>query len=241
MAQVQDLYKSFGSTQVLRGTNMVLPKGKVVGLIGPSGCGKSTLLKILGGVIPPDAGQVTGVEKVSLMFQEGALFDSVTVADNVAFPVVDGEVPTYLLNSPLREEVETLALETLGRVGLTKAATKFPGQLSGGMRKRAALARALVQDASLYLLDDPTAGLDPVSSSVIMKLIVDAHSAKAGATTVIVSHDLRRLLPISEHVIAMEKGRVVFAGSLEELRSFDAPKLRHFVQCRYDLELAVVQ
>lgn len=234
MTRVDGVFKSFGENQVLKGTSLTLSSGKIFGLIGPSGCGKSTLLKILGGVMPPDKGVVTGAEHVSLMFQEGALFDSVTVADNVAFPVVNGEVPTYLLSSPRREEVEELAVRALGQVGLTKAAAKYPGQLSGGMRKRAALARALVQDAELYLLDDPTAGLDPVSSSVIMKLIVDAHQGKS-ATTVVVSHDLRRLLPICDEIVAMEDGRVVFLGDLNQLKDFKNESLRHFVSCRFDL------
>jgi phospholipid/cholesterol/gamma-HCH transport system ATP-binding protein len=234
MTRVEGVFKSFGDNKVLKGASVEFSSGKIVGLIGPSGCGKSTLLKILGAVLSPDEGAVADVGRVSLMFQEGALFDSVTVADNVAFPVVNGEVPTYLLSSPRREEVEDLAISALGTVGLTKAAAKYPGQLSGGMRKRAALARALVQDVDLYLLDDPTAGLDPVASSVIMKLIVDAHAAKSG-TTIVVSHDLRRLLPICDQIVAMEDGKVVFTGDLNQLKEFKNESLRHFVSCRFEL------
>ncbi len=241
MTRVDGIYKSFGTNQVLKGASLQLTPGQIVGLIGPSGGGKSTLLKILGGVISPDEGVVQDPGSVSLMFQEGALFDSVTVLDNVAFPVVAGEVPTYLLKSPQRDDVEELSLEALRQVGLLKAAAKFPGQLSGGMRKRAALARALVQEAQLYLLDDPTAGLDPVSSSVIMKLIVDAHREKKSATTVVVSHDLRRLLPICDQIVAMHEGRVVFEGGLTQLAQSQDESLKYFVNCRFDLSQVTVQ
>jgi phospholipid/cholesterol/gamma-HCH transport system ATP-binding protein len=188
-----------------------------------------------------------GCRAMSLMFQEGALFDSFSVLDNVAFPLVSGNVPLAILPLRQRTVVAQAALEMLDRVGLRAAAHKFPGQLSGGMRRRVSLARALVPQPRVLLLDDPTCGLDPVASSVIMQLIVDLHR-ELKPTTLIVSHDLRRLLPNVEQVVALFNGSVCFQGTLAALatpqmvgEACSLPKesslreVRHFVSCRYDL------
>ncbi len=243
MLRVEEIYKSFGLVQVLCGVSFELSPGSISGLIGPSGAGKSVLLKIIGGVSQPDRGRVilgadvdTAGEssEIGLMFQEGALFDSLNVVDNVAFPLVRGRVPISLLPRALKIEVYERVCEILERVGLYPARDKMPGQLSGGMRRRVALARALVAKPSLVLLDDPTCGLDPVASSVIMNLILELHR-EYNPTMLIVSHDLRRLLPVVENIFVLERGTMRFSGSLSQLARISDIFLRSFVQSRFDL------
>ena len=255
MLKVIEVRRSFGDKEVLRGSSFELKPACIAGLIGPSGGGKSVLLKIIAGVGRRDGGTVlfngrelgraageendwisceTRACSVSLMFQEGALFDSLTVLDNVAFPLVQGAVPTVILPRAKREEVHAKVETVLARVGLTRAALKFPAQLSGGMRRRVSLARALVSRPELVLLDDPTSGLDPVASSVIMDLISELHREYL-PTTIMVSHDLRRLLPVVDTILCLFDGRIVFSGTLHELRECDNPSIHHFVKCRFDL------
>ena len=169
------------------------------------------------------------------MFQEGALFDSLSVLDNVAFPLVQGHVPHTLLPKAKRIQVREQCLDVLGRVGLQNAAQKLPGQLSGGMRRRASLARALVCKPPFLLLDDPTGGLDPVASSVIMNLIAEVHR-EYKPTILIVSHDLRRLFPLVEKVNALFDGKIVFSGNVAQLATEGSTILKRFVSARYDLE-----
>jgi len=237
--KVTGLTRSFGDRQVLRDVNFSLKPASINGLIGPSGGGKSVLFKIIANTCRADRGWVTfpsGVthRDVGLMFQEGALFDSLSVYDNVAFPLVHGKVPTTTLSREEREIVCEKVSDILARVGLTRAAYKMPGQLSGGMRRRVSLARALVGRPKMLLLDDPTSGLDPVASSVIMDLIVELHQ-EYRPTTFLVSHDLRRLLPVVERILALFDGTVVFDGSLQDLTQNAPAFVRSFVSCRFEL------
>jgi phospholipid/cholesterol/gamma-HCH transport system ATP-binding protein len=239
--RIKGLSRAFGEKRVLCGVDLDVPTSQLVGVIGPSGGGKSTLLKILASTCRADSGSVlfsseASAHDIALMFQEGALFDSLSVYDNVAFPLVRGRVPTTLLPKSERASVCEKVSEILARVGLTKAANKMPAQLSGGMRRRVSLARALVCRPAYLLLDDPTSGLDPVASSVIMDLIVELHS-EYRPTTLIVSHDLRRLLPVVEQVVALFHGAVAFQGTLSELRANPDPQIRGFVSCRFDMEV----
>lgn len=236
MLEINHIQKSFGDHEVLRDVNFEVAEQSIVGLIGPSGSGKSVLIKIIAGVSPPDSGQIRFEyelpENASLMFQEGALFDSLTVFDNIAFPLVNGRVPSANLPQDEKVEVTGKVEVILGQVGLVKAAFKYPGQLSGGMRRRVSLARALVSRPKLVLLDDPTSGLDPVASSVIMELIVELHQAFR-PTMLLVSHDLRRLLPVIQRVYFLDQGRIQFSGSVDELTQKSPAIIRSFVACRY--------
>jgi phospholipid/cholesterol/gamma-HCH transport system ATP-binding protein len=240
MLGLESICKSFGSMKLLKGASFDLKPGSITGLIGPGGCGKSTLLKIIGGVLKPDSGLIIDRsnvrESMGLMFQEGALFDSLSVLDNVAFPLTQGRVPCETLPELEGHRVFEQSLSILKKVGLEAAAAKFPAQLSGGMRRRVSLARALVTKPKLLLLDDPTFGLDPVASSVIISLIKEIH-ADYKPTTLVVSQDLRRLLPMVDNIVALFDGKVRFIGSLQNLRDFDSPNIRHFVSCRFDLDL----
>lgn len=236
MATASHLVKRFGTQLVLRDVSLMLLPNKVYGVIGPSGGGKSVLLKCLAGVLPVDGGEISygGITRreISLMFQEGALFDSMNVFENVAFPLLRGASSVATLAAHEIAPIEREVRAALQHVGLSRAVLKYPSQLSGGMRRRVSLARALVGSPKLILLDDPTAGLDPVASSVIMQLILDVHR-KSRPTIVMVSHDLRRLLPVVDTVLGLEGGTISFMGSPRSLR--DAPEsLRHFVACRFD-------
>jgi phospholipid/cholesterol/gamma-HCH transport system ATP-binding protein len=240
LLQLNSLSKSFSGHPVLTGITVGVPEKKLIGLIGPSGGGKSTLLKILGQVLAPDDGQIDWrnlrANEIALMFQEGALFDSLTVSDNAAFPLADGRVPTFLLPAEERRAIHCQVDSILERVGLLPAAGKLPQQLSGGMRRRASLARALVGRPRLVLLDDPTCGLDPVAASVIMELVVELHREKQAAT-IIVSHDLRRLLPVVDLVWVLAGGGIAFAGTVAELAALArSSAVCQFVSCRYDLD-----
>jgi phospholipid/cholesterol/gamma-HCH transport system ATP-binding protein len=231
--------KSFNVRSVLEDVSFQMPQGSINGLIGPSGCGKSVLLKIIAQIIRPDSGTIQFCDQenfaFSLMFQEGALFDSLSVLDNVAFPLVQGHVPHTLLPRAQREQVREQCMLVLKKVGLGNAAQKLPGQLSGGMRRRASLARALVSKSSLLLLDDPTCGLDPVASSVIMNLIGEIH-AEYQPTLIIVSHDLRRLFPLVQNVFALFDGRITYTGPVSDIQPKGSVLLKRFVSARYELE-----
>lgn len=238
MLGIDSVYKNFDDLELLKGVSFNLKPGSITGLIGPGGCGKSTLLKILAGLQKPDSGLIIDSlnirQKMGLMFQEGALFDSISVLDNVAFPLTQGRVPCETLEQSEALRVSELAASILSRVGLRKALHKLPAQLSGGMRRRVSLARALVSKPKLLLLDDPTFGLDPVASSVIISLIKELHQEYL-PTTLIVSQDLRRLLPMVDTIVALFDGKVRFIGSLDNLRDFDSPNIKKFVSCRFDL------
>ena len=243
MLKVEDIWRHFGARDVLKGVSFSLSDGSLCGLIGPSGAGKSVLMKIIGEVLRSHHGSVEyqGIStleperhSIGLMFQEGALFDSLNVFDNVAFPLVRGKVPTTLLGRRRRLAVYQDVAAILARVGLSDAMYKMPAQLSGGMRRRVSLARALVSKPKLVLLDDPTAGLDPVASSVIMNLIVELHRENR-PITLIISHDLRRLLPVVDNIVGLFDGQIKFYGDLESLKRTSLSFLRAFVSCRYDL------
>lgn len=247
MFQINHVSKSFFDKTILKDISFSITPGTIAGLIGPSGGGKSILLKIIGGVVEPDNGscdcQSSAEGGVSLMFQEGALFDSLTVYENVAFPLLSmnelnsrGSEREKCNSQQIHERVSNI----LARVGLTKAALKYPAQISGGMRKRAALARALVNQPHLLLLDDPTSGLDPVASSVIMDLIRDLHS-ELRPTTIIVSHDLRRLFPAVEQIVALFNGVISFCDNKENLSHLDkSDQIVKFVSCRYDIKRCTI-
>ena len=236
--EASGLLQQFGSLRVLSGVDLKLCRGEIVGLIGPSGGGKSVLLKMLSNVLQPTEGEVrrylSDEGSVSFMFQEGALFDSVSVLDNIAFPLVQGRVPSSTLKTEEKIMLSGKVGAILKKVGLFRHGHKYPAQLSGGMRRRVSLARALVNEPEVALLDDPTSGLDPVASSVIMALIESLHQS-LGTSMILVSHDLRRLLPICSRIIALFNGQIVFDGTLQELRSDASMEVKRFVSCRFDL------
>lgn len=237
MININAVTKLFDKKVVLDNLNIEINSNECIGLIGPSASGKSVLLKCLGQIYKPEFGSIDTElknEEISSMFQEGALFDSFSAFDNVIFPLVGGDVPFTRSSSESKIELEKSAIASLSQVGLSAALNKLPGQLSGGMRKRLSLARALVNKPKLALLDDPTSGLDPIASSVIMELIRKIYDENK-MTTIIASHDLRRLFPYVDRIIALFDGKVIFDGNLENLKSEKASNLGQFVSARYEL------
>lgn len=255
MIHVKSVSKSFGKQgsigrqRVLDRVNFSMDEGELVGVIGPSGSGKSVLLKIIGDVLEPDSGEIYRETEVGtpsdeperravssggvgFLFQEGALFDSMSVIENVAFPLLSTKTAHGELSY---NEVMTRAHEILCEVGLREAYKKYPGQLSGGMRRRVGIARALVSHPRLVLLDDPTGGLDPVAARVIMNLILSLHK-QYKPTVVLVSHDIRRLLPSVSRVLGLFDGKLVCDEATETLSTQASKKVIDFLATRYDFE-----
>jgi phospholipid/cholesterol/gamma-HCH transport system ATP-binding protein len=237
MIRLHNLHKSFGTHRVLAGVDLEIPRGSIFVIIGSSGAGKSCLLKLLIGLLRPDEGEVwvNDVEISSLrgralnevrshfgmLFQGGALFDSLSVYDNVAFPLRE---KTRLSETTIREKVH----ERLTQVGLTGIDEKFPAELSGGMRKRVALARALVSEPEILLFDEPTTGLDPLRVNAIHKLILDLHGMLR-FTAVIVSHEIPEIFSIATHVAMLHEGVIVATGTADEIQASPNPVVQQFI------------
>lgn len=236
--RVRELHQQFGAQQVLRGVDLDVHRGETLVILGQSGGGKSVLLKHLPGLLRPTRGEVwvDGIalaslgerelgpirRKVGMMFQGGALFDSLTVAENVAFPLREAGVKD-------RAEIQRRVAEALDIVRLTGQHDKYPADLSGGMRKRVALARAVVSRPDCVLYDEPQAGLDPVTADTIDHLIRCLQS-KHGITNVVVTHELRSVSRIADRVAYMKEGRVHWIGTREEFANTSDPELRAFLE-----------
>lgn len=240
MIRVVNVHKSFGTNQVLRGVNLEIPTGSIFAIIGGSGAGKSVLLKHLIALLRPDRGEVWVDEarishlsgralaqvrrRVGMLFQGGALFDSLSVYDNVAFPLRE---MTSLTEEAIRGRVH----ECLAEVGLAGTDKKFPSELSGGMRKRAALARAVVMEPETLLFDEPTTGLDPVLVSSIHQLIFEQHR-RHHFTAVIVSHEIPEIFSLATHVAMLHQGVIVARGDPVQLQSCPDPVVQQFLTGR---------
>jgi len=235
--EVRDLRKRFGQQQVLDGVTLDFPAGKITTIVGPSGSGKTVLLKHLNLLYRPDSGTIIfdGIdvtklnwrgldavrEKFGMLFQAGALFDSMTVFDNVAFPLVE---KTNLA----REEIAGQVHETLKAVGLEGMESKYPSQISGGMQKRAALARALVRRPKILLLDEPTTGLDPTRTGAIHQLIRRTQE-NFQLTAVMVSHDVPAVFQVSDRVAFLHNGRTRLNGTVDEVMAADDDVFKRFL------------
>ena len=221
MISIDDLHKSFDGNEVLRGISLEIKKGEVVALIGGSGCGKSVLLKHVSGLMKPDSGSVTVDDKDISMLRGGELFDSMTVFENVAFPLKE---KTKLSNQLVRERV----YRELENVGLSGSESKYPSQISGGMVKRAALARCLVMDPEIMLFDEPTTGLDPVMGNAILNLI-DACHKRLSFTAIIVTHEIPGVFDIVEKVAMIHEGLILAEGTPSQFMSFTEPVVQAFI------------
>lgn len=238
MIRVVDLYKSFGKQQVLKGVTMEFTKGKITTIVGTSGCGKTVLLKHLNALLLPDRGQVfidsvdiTRLKQKDLyemrgrfgvLFQGAALLDSMTVFDNVAFPLRE---KTTMAEAEIRKKAD----ERLDQVGLEGMGHKYPAELSGGMRKRAGLARALVMDPEIVLFDEPTTGLDPVLATGIHQLIARTQQT-FGFTGVVVSHTIPQVFEISDYVAILANGVIEEFKPTKEFQSSQNPVVQQFIQ-----------
>jgi phospholipid/cholesterol/gamma-HCH transport system ATP-binding protein len=237
MIKVIGLEKAFNGLEVLKGLNLTISEKEVIAVIGRSGEGKSVLLKHLIGLIKPDSGKIliegeditkAGSremdkirEKFGVVFQSSALFDSLTVYGNVAFPVRE---KTKLTRKEVREKV-VRALEIVGLKGMGK---KYPAEISGGMKKRVALARALITEPSIVLFDEPTTGLDPIILNSIHRLIKRTHK-EYGFTGLIISHEIPEIFEVADRVAMLHNGVIVETGTPEEIRNSSNPAVRQFI------------
>ncbi len=238
MIEVRGLKKRLGNKQVLDGLDLDVEQGETVVVLGPSGTGKSVLLKHMIGLMQPDAGsirvageEIVGMDepgldrirlKFGMLFQGAALFDSMTVGENVGLGLTEhSNVPPA--------EIRRRVTERLGWVGLKDVEQMKPASLSGGMRKRVGLARALAMDPEIILYDEPTTGLDPITGDVINQLI-RALQHQLGVTSVVVTHDLMSAYKVGDRLAMLYQGRVVFIGSPDEVRETDHPMVRQFIE-----------
>jgi phospholipid/cholesterol/gamma-HCH transport system ATP-binding protein len=232
-----DLHKSFGRNAVLRGLNVGIPEGMITIVLGPSGTGKSVLIKHLIGLLFPDRGDVLVHgrsvpnmtmrellevrKRFGILFQDGALFGSMPVYDNVAFPL---RQHTDLSEAEIRE----IVMARLSDVGLAGAEQLMPNELSGGMRKRAGFARALVLEPEIVMFDEPDSGLDPVRTALLCQLIKDVH-AQHGGTYIVITHDIASARRIGEYIAVLWKGNIVQSGGRDEMFGSENPFVRQFL------------
>jgi phospholipid/cholesterol/gamma-HCH transport system ATP-binding protein len=237
MIKIEDIHKSFNGTEVLKGISLDLGRGDVVALIGRSGYGKSVLLKHVAGLMRPDRGRVLvdgqdihalrGKElhklrsRLGFLFQSGALFDSMTIFDNVAFPLKE---KTKLQGKEIREKV----MHELEQVGLTGSEEKYPSQISGGMVRRASIARALIEEPEILLIDEPTTGLDPVTGQTILNLIDSCHQ-RLHFTGIVVTHEIPKIFEIVDKVAMLHDGVILFFGTPEEIMKAEEPVVNTFI------------
>jgi phospholipid/cholesterol/gamma-HCH transport system ATP-binding protein len=245
--EIRNLQKSFNGKPVLRGVDLEIPEGETQIIIGRSGCGKSVLLKHIIGLIKPDAGQIfiAGEEVTSLssrelyrlrrkfgmLFQGAALFDSMTVEENVALGVREHR----MFDEP---EILRRVAEKLELVGLPNTQQMKPAELSGGMKKRVGLARALMMDPEFVLFDEPTTGLDPITADAINDLIIDCTN-KLGVTSIVVTHDMTSAYKVGHRFSMLHDGQVIFTGTPEEVRNTQHPIVRQFIEGRAEGPLQV--
>ncbi|MEO8380842.1 MAG: ABC transporter ATP-binding protein [Acidobacteriota bacterium] len=236
--EFQDVTKAYGSKQVLRGASVTVYRGEVLVVLGGSGSGKSVTLRHMLGLEAPDSGRVIVEEeditelpeeelyrvrkKFGMLFQSGALFDSMTVFENIAFPLREHTEMS-------EEEIGRAVREKLELVNLPNTEHLMPVDLSGGMRKRVGLARSIVLDPKVILYDEPTTGLDPLTSQTINELIVDLQ-AKLSVTSVVVTHDIHSAFSVGDRIAFLHQGVFEWVGSMDEARDSDNPRLRDFLK-----------
>jgi phospholipid/cholesterol/gamma-HCH transport system ATP-binding protein len=246
MIEVRGLAKRLGEEEILRGVDLSVAKGETLVIIGRSGGGKSVLLKHLIGLMTPDAGKIwidgeniIGLterqlaairRKVGILFQGAALFDSMSVEENIAFPLHEaGERDQKRIGEKVRDILEVIELEGEEQ--------KMPVNLSGGMKKRVGLARSIIQQPSCVLYDEPTAGLDPVVSDSINRLIRRLQK-RFGVTSIVVTHDMKSAFHIADHIAYLHEGRIHFYGTPQELEVSDDPLIQDFMLGRSEHETA---
>jgi phospholipid/cholesterol/gamma-HCH transport system ATP-binding protein len=238
--RVEGLYKAFGKVEVLKGTDLTVAKGESMVVIGGSGTGKSVLVKHIIGLLHPDAGTVTVAgrqvgslkrtelsdlrRRMGMLFQYAALFDSMTVGENVAFAL---RRHTKMSEAEVRERVA----EVLGMVGLSGVEETWPAELSGGMKKRAGLARAIAMGPEIMLYDEPTTGLDPILADQINELILDFRE-RLKVTSVAITHDMVSAYKIADRIAMLYNGRIEEVGTPEEIQNSDNPVIQQFIHGR---------
>jgi phospholipid/cholesterol/gamma-HCH transport system ATP-binding protein len=237
LIELKHIFKRFGWLEVLNDISLEIEAGKCLVIIGASGSGKSVMLKNIVGLLKPDKGEVwfSGQridnlpekplmkvrQRFGFLFQQGALFDSINVAQNVAFPLVEH-------TSKKPDEIAEIVKHKLRMVGLQDVANKMPAELSGGQRKRVALARAIALDPEVILYDEPTTGLDPIRSDVINELILKLQH-ELHVTSIVVTHDMNSAFKVADRIVMLYEGKLIFDGTSEEVRNTDNEKVKRFV------------
>lgn len=242
LVEIRDLHFAYGDRAILSGLEMDFPRRKVIAVMGGSGSGKTTILRLIGGQLAPSRGSITvdgaGIDfsdnaalyrmrrKMGMLFQHGALFTDLTVFENVAFPIRE--------HSDLPEDfLRDLVLMKLQAVGLRNAAQLKPAEISGGMARRVALARAVALDPQLIMYDEPFAGLDPISMGVTANLIRRLNDA-LGSTSILVSHDVHESFSIADYVYFLSQGKIVAHGTPQQMTTSDDPYVKQFVHAEAD-------
>ncbi len=236
---VEDVHKSYGAQKVLNGVTLSVAQGETLAVLGRSGTGKSVLLRLIIGLAKPDSGSVriqgediTGVpldgmgeirKKMGFLFQHAALYDSLTVGENVAFPL------DHHRRDMSRSQRDERVMQLLGEVGMEAARNKMPSNISGGMQKRVGLARALALDPHILLLDEPTAGLDPISSGEIDELVLKLQREHQMAS-IVVTHDLHSAKTIADRLAILDKGNVIVEGTYDDLQKSDIEFVKEFLK-----------
>ncbi len=240
MIEIIELKKSFNGRAVLDGVNLTIERGKITVIIGRSGEGKSVLIKHIIGLLKPDSGRILFegkdmtkmneeefheiLKRFGMLFQGAALFDSMTVGENVGFPLMEHtDLP--------HEKIRKIVAEKLRRVGLVGVEDMMPAELSGGMKKRVGLARAIVMDPEIVLFDEPTTGLDPIMSDSIADLILETQRALK-TTYVVITHDIKLTYKIADTIAMLHKGKIIEKGTVEEMQESPNPVLRQFLEGR---------
>ncbi|MBM3251531.1 MAG: ABC transporter ATP-binding protein [Candidatus Omnitrophica bacterium] len=237
MIEIRDLYKSFNNRKVLDGLSVDIKTGETKVIIGRSGCGKSVLLKHIVGIIKPDSGiikikgqDITGLREkelnkirldIGMVFQGGALFDSLNVQQNVGFVL-------YEYTEMNEDEIKKRVEEALSLVGLQGINNMMPSDLSGGMKKRVSLARALCKRPKLILYDEPTTGVDPITADAINDLIVELHD-KLKVTSIVVTHDMNSAYKVGDNIAMLYHGKIIAEGSPEQIRNTNHPVVKQFI------------
>jgi phospholipid/cholesterol/gamma-HCH transport system ATP-binding protein len=238
MIEIKDVHKRFRDNQVLSGVDLTISKGETTVILGRSGCGKSVLLKLIMGLMKPDQGEIlvngdnvasmndkqlsSLRQKFGMLFQASALFDSMTVDENVGLGLREHtKLP--------EEEIRKRVAEKLKMVGLSEVEDQKPAELSGGMRKRVGLARAIAMDPDYVLYDEPTTGLDPIMADVINELIIRLRNSLS-ITSIAVTHDIVSAYKIADRIAMLHEGKIIFVGTPEEVRKTDDPVVRQFVE-----------
>ncbi len=239
MIEIKNIHKKFGNNFVLQGVNLTINQGETLAIIGPSGCGKSVLLKHIVGLLQPDEGCVCIEDKnidelneaelyevrklFGFLFQGAALFDSMTIEENISLPLVENNY------NYSKSELDKIVSEKLELVGLPGIQKKKPSELSGGMKKRVGLARALVTNPKYILYDEPTTGLDPIMSDSIDELIVHLNK-ELNVTSIVVTHDMFSVKNVADKVSMMHNGKIYFSGTYDEILNSSDSIIQNFVK-----------
>ncbi len=250
IVELKDIHKSLGGKKVLEGLNLKIKRGETLVIIGRSGIGKSVLLKHIAGLMKPDKGEVIidGVDitqlnekeltevqkKIGMVFQGAALFDSLTVEENVGFFLF-----RYKLKELGYDKIREIVREKLRLVGLSGVENMLPSELSGGMKKRVGLARAIANDPEIILYDEPTTGLDPILADAINNLIVKTQKA-LNVTSVVVTHDMVSAYKVADRIAMINNGKIIFEGRPDEVKNSDNPYLQQFIEGRSEGPIKVI-